>query len=233
MKYNIMDYKLKIIVEEIGEEYKDLLIERIFDDMQENDVDYINPSDLIRLDIATKASLRNDKKVQQKDHILSAVSMIGMGYSSFGLMLMMWSDMRERMHYDSLMLMSFVLTFSGLFVAVFSTLIKTILKSKPNYYKQKGYSIASYEIVNKWKEVEILVRQLTPEENVLPLSIMLKNLKDIKIISEQDIETINRLLSLRNQSVHGSSDNESISPKELRALFIQIDKIISKMKKLV
>lgn len=62
MKYNISDYKLKVIVDELGEEYKDLLIERILGDMHENDADLINPSDLIRLDVATKSNLRIDKK---------------------------------------------------------------------------------------------------------------------------------------------------------------------------
>ena len=45
MKYNISNYRLKGIVEELGEEYKDLLIEHILDDMQEVDADLINPSD--------------------------------------------------------------------------------------------------------------------------------------------------------------------------------------------
>ena len=47
MKYNALDYKLKVIVDELGEEYKDLLIERILDDMHETDADLINPSDLM------------------------------------------------------------------------------------------------------------------------------------------------------------------------------------------
>ena len=60
MKYNISDYRLKVIVDELGEEYKDLLIESILGDMHENDADLINPSDLIRLDVATKSNAFHD-----------------------------------------------------------------------------------------------------------------------------------------------------------------------------
>ena len=44
MKYNVSDNKLKIIIDELGEEYKDLLIERVLDDTHETDADAINPS---------------------------------------------------------------------------------------------------------------------------------------------------------------------------------------------
>ena len=91
MKYNISDYKLKVIVDELGEEYKDLLIERILGDMHENDADLINPSDLIRLDVTTKSNLRIDKRVQRKNRMLSMISLLGIIYALFGLMLMMWS----------------------------------------------------------------------------------------------------------------------------------------------
>lgn len=120
MKYNILDYKLKVIVDELGEEYKDLLIERILGDMHENDADLINPSDLIRLDVTIKSNLRIDKKVQRQNHMFSMISLLGITYALFGLMLMMWSEVRDTIRYDSIMMMSFVLTFMGLFVALFS-----------------------------------------------------------------------------------------------------------------
>lgn len=232
MKYNVSDSKLKGIIDEMGEEYKDLLIEKLLNDMHENDVDLINLSELIQLDITTKSSLREDKKIQQRNYILSSISVIGMLYSLFGLMLMMWSDMKESMHFDALMMMAFVLTFLGLFVSVFSMLLKTVFKFRPKLYQEKSPSTTLYEIINKWKEVELLAYQLTPKEKKLSLSQMIKNLKDIQIISEQDIEVINQLLILRNQIVHCETKDINMSSKEIRTLLIKVDKIISKMKKL-
>lgn len=124
MKYNISDYKLKIIVDELGEEYKDLLIECILGDMHENDADLINPSDLIRLDVTIKSNLRIDRKVQRKNRMLSMISLLGIIYALFGLILMMWGEVRDTIRYDSIMMMSFVLIFLGLFVALFSLIFK-------------------------------------------------------------------------------------------------------------
>ena len=95
MKYNISDYKLKVIINELGEEYKDLLIERILSDMHENDADLINPSDLIRLDVMTKSNLRTDKKVQRQNRMLSMISILGIVYALVGLRLMQWSEVKD------------------------------------------------------------------------------------------------------------------------------------------
>lgn len=233
MKYNISDYKLKVIVDELGEEYKDLLIERILGDMHENDADLINPSDLIRLDVATKSNLRTDKKVQRQNRMLSMISLLGIVYALLGLMLMMWSEVRDTVRYDSIMMMSFVLIFLGLFVALFSLLFKNMGRLRPQYYRGKSHTISPYEVINKWKEIEALVHELTPEEDTLSLSSMVSNLKDTQIISEQDIEIINQLLNIRNQIVHGQDNKYSLSQAELRTILLQADKIISKMKKLV
>lgn len=233
MKYNISDYKLKVIVDELGEEYKDLLIERILGDMHENDADLINPSDLIRLDVTIKSNLRIDKRVQRKNRMLSMISLLGIIYALFGLMLMMWSEVRTTIQYDSVMMMAFILIFMGLFVAMFSLLFKNMIRIRPQYYRGRSHTISPYEVVNKWKEIEALIHELTPEEDTLSLSSMVSNLKDTQIISEQDIKIINQLLNIRNQIVHGQDNKYNLSQEELRSILLQADKLISKMKKIV
>ena len=91
MKYNFSDSKLKVIVDELGEEYKDLLIEQILNDMNEIDADQINPSDLIRLDVTTKSNLRADRKSQRLNRMSTLISLLGVVYAILGLMIMMWS----------------------------------------------------------------------------------------------------------------------------------------------
>lgn len=233
MKYTISDQKLKVIIDELGEEYKDLLVEHILDDMSEMDADLINPSDLIRLDVSTKSSLRTNKKSQRLDRLSSMISLLGVTYALFGLMLMMWSEFRESIQYDLMTTLSFSLIFMGLFLAIFTLLYKNILKTRPKYYRGENRMISLYEIINKWKEIEALVHELTPDEAELSLSSMVKNLWDTKIISEEDVETINCLLNLRNQIVHSPERECKLSQAELRAILMKSDKIIAKMKKLV
>lgn len=146
---------------------------------------------------------------------------------------MMWSEVRDTVRYDSIMTMSFVLIFLGLFVALFSLLFRSMGRLRPQYYRGQSYTISPYEVINKWKEIEALVHELTPEEDTLSLSSMVSNLKDTQIISEQDIEIINQLLNIRNQIVHGQDNKYNLSQAELRTILLQADKIILKMKKLV
>lgn len=232
MKYNLLDNKLKIIINELGEEYKDLLIERILNEMDEIDVDLINPSDLIQLDLFTKSNLRLEKKEQRQNRLLSMISIFGIIYTLLGVILMMWSELKETFRYDSIAMMSIVLMLMGIFITLFSLLFKNMMKIKNQYNKKQSHIIFSYEIINKWKEIEALIHELTPQKDILSLSSMINNLKETKIISDQDIEIINKLLKYRNQIVHGQNNKYDLSQVELRIILLQADRVISKMKKL-
>ena len=233
MKYNISDYKLKVIIDELGEEYKDLLIEQVLNDMNEIDADQINPSDLIRLDVTTKSNLRIDRKSQRLNRMSTLISLLGVIYALFGLMLMMWSELKDTIRYTNIMMISIVLIFLGLFVAIFSLLFKYMNRIRPHNYKNKRFTISSYEIINKWKEIEALINQLTPEKEQLSLSSMVSNLEETKIISKEDTIVINDLLRVRNQIVHNQNKDFNLPQNELRSIFIQIDEVISKMKKII
>nr|WP_300818402.1 hypothetical protein [uncultured Acetatifactor sp.] len=233
MKYSISDYKLKVIIDELGEEYKDLLIEQALNEMNEIDADQINPSDLIRLDVTTKSNLRIDRKSQRLSRMSTLISLLGVIYALFGLMLMMWSELKDTIRYNNIMMISIVLIFLGLFVAIFSLLFKYMNRMRPHYYKNKRFTISSYEIINKWKEIEALINQLTPEKEQLSLSSMVSNLEETKIISKEDTIVINKLLRVRNQIVHKQNKDIDLPQNELRSILIQIDEVISKMKKLV
>ncbi len=233
MKYSISDYKLKVIIDELGEEYKDLLIEQALNEMNEIDADHINPSDLIRLDVTTKSNLRIDRKSQRLSRMSTLISLLGVIYALFGLMLMMWSELKDTIRYNNIMMISIVLIFLGLFVAIFSLLFKYMNRMRPHYYKNKRFTISSYEIINKWKEIEALINQLTPEKEQLSLSSMVSNLEETKIISKEDTIVINKLLRVRNQIVHKQNKDIDLPQNELRSILIQIDEVISKMKKLV
>lgn len=174
------------------------MIERILDDTHETDADSINPSDLIRLDVATKSKFRADKKMKRQNRLYSMISLLGIMYALLGLMIKLLRQFEETVHYDSLTMISFVLIFMGLFVAMFSLLFRNMLGTRHQYYRGQNRTISSYEIINKRKEIEALVHELTPDSEALSLSSMVKNLEDTKIISKQDVEAISQLLKIRN-----------------------------------
>lgn len=233
MKYNIVDNKLKVIVDELGEEYKDLLIEYMLDDMNEAEIDLINPMDLICLDVEVKSNLRMNKRNQQKNKMFSMISILGIAYASLGVALMLWREIQKSIQYDMMTMMSYILIFIGLSVSLYSLMFKNILNLKEKNYKGKKQSIYSYEIVDKWKEIETLIRELTPGDDMISLSTMIENLRMNKIISGKDVEIIKQLLNIRNKIVHINGYGNTLSEKQKRDNLLQANKVITKLRKII
>lgn len=231
MKYTISEQKAKMIIDELGEEYKDMLIERVLEETNEDDVDKISLSDLIRLDIATKALLRSNKRVRNIRKMYSYIASFGLVYVLIGVLLILYSLLDDRTLRDnSLQYISVVFILLGLLTTVFSVMLLK-KKTKSGYTENK--IISEYEIINKWKEIEGLIIQLVPENNKLSLNSMIQQLSDTSIISSEDTEVIKRFLYIRNQAVHMKSTDYTFTQSELKTLFSKTDEIIRKMKKIM
>ena len=220
-----------MIIDELGEEYKDMLIERVLEETNEDDVDKISLSDLIRLDIATKAHLRSNKRVRNIRKMYSYIASFGLVYVLIGVLLILYSLLDDRTLRDnSLQYISVVFILLGLLTTVFSVMLLK-KKTKSGYTENK--IISEYEIINKWKEIEGLIIQLVPENNKLSLNSMIQQLSDTSIISSEDTEVIKRFLYIRNQAVHMKSTDYTFTQSELKTLFSKTDEIIRKMKKIM
>ena len=162
MKYNISDKRKKLIIDELGEEYKDLLIEHILDDLGENDADVINTSDLIRLDVTTKSNLRIGRGLRRKYRVFTMISLMGLLYSLIGVFLLIWSQIGRDSSYE--LKLSYILVFLGLSISIMALLMRTLVNYRP--FKDRGIdrSISSYEIINKWKEMEGLIHDTVFKE---------------------------------------------------------------------
>ena len=66
MKYYISSKKLQLVVNELGEEYKDLLIEKMLDDYQTTDIDSLPISELLKLDVSIKERLVENKQFEKR-----------------------------------------------------------------------------------------------------------------------------------------------------------------------
>lgn len=69
MKYNISNDHINGIVDALGEEYKDLLVEKALAQHGTYDVDQINISTLIKIDEKAKETLYNDERRAKKKSI--------------------------------------------------------------------------------------------------------------------------------------------------------------------
>ena len=231
MKYNISEQNTKMIIDELGEEYKDILIERVLEETDEIDVDRISLSDLVRLDIATKARLRSNKKTRNKRKMYSYIAALGLAYVCIGAFLMLYNSFdNHTLRDNSLELISVFFTIFGFLTTGLSMIL---LKNKSTNLQSENRIISEYEIINKWKEIEVLIVQLMPENNKLSLNAMIKQLSDTSIISSEDGEVIKKILKIRNQVVHMRPTDYTFTQPELEMLFSKSDEIIRKMNRIV
>ena len=232
MKYKLSDNTTKTLLQELGEEYKDLLIEQILKTENKIDVDEINLTDLVNLDIKVKNQIRKESITKRWDFTISALTIVGCLYIFIGLILLVVGVKKETFQFTSYLLFIIILIFLGFFITTISFLSEKGYKNKS---KNNGGNIdtESYEIVNKWKEVEALIRELTPDESSYSLQSMMENLKETNIISDEDFIQIEKLLVLRNQVVHHEKIDSEYSRTKIDTMLCEINKIIRKMSKFV
>lgn len=231
MKYNISNKKLKLIIDELGEEYKDMLITKTLSNLNEIDVDEITPSELIRIDVEIKKRLNNNKNEYKRNRTLSLISLLGLMYAIFGVVMMMFDELDKYMFENPTNMIAILCTIIGLFISLMSLFMKFYpLRPRDD---SSNILLTHYEIISKWKELEAIIIQLTPEENQSTLKKMIDYLEEIKIINTEDCLTINLLLNYRNRLVHSLNEKEVISLKESKDLIKKVDEIIQKLKKLV
>lgn len=231
MKYNISNEKLKLIIDELGEEYKDMLITKTLSSSNEVDVDEIVLSELIRVDIEVKKRLSSDKAEYKRNRTLTLISLLGLMYAMLGVFVMMFGELDEYMFKSTTDMIAILCTAIGLFISMMSI----FMKSFPSrlHGNSTNNSLSHYEILNKWKEIEAIIIQLTPEEKQSTLKKMMDYLEEIKILNAEDRLNINLLLNYRNRLVHSSYEKGELSSKESKELIKKADDIIQKLKLLI
>lgn len=230
MKYNISNKNLASIIDELGEEYKDLLIEKLLSDNNYFDADSISLSELIKLDIHTKASLRNDKK-SKRDKMLSLISLVGILYILFGLLFFIINSLNYSSYKENyITTIAVIISIMGMIVSFLSLVMKSVLNNSPS--KKNNSTLLLYETINKWKEIEALIYQLNPDSEKMSLRTMINNLLQNKIISQEDNDTILKLLKTRNKIVHATTEI-TLSQDELQELIINSNGVIKRLNKII
>lgn len=232
MKYNISNDHINGIVDALGEEYKDLLVEKALAQHGTYDVDQINISTLIKIDEKAKETLYHDERRAKRNRLTAMISILGTVYCLFGLFLLLYHEMRDSFKFDSVEMLPFVTILMGVFAILFSMIMRNVPSIFPLYHRSKDTSKHfNYEIMNVWKQIEGLMVQLTPASEKMTLNDMIEYLVDLKLLSSEDVRSIKKILSLRNLIVHSSGINQDYSSNEIQPLLNDAIKIIKKLQK--
>lgn len=227
MKYEIDNQKIKNVIDELGEEYKDMLIEKIMSDYREYDVNEINLTTLLRHDTRAKAQLSTDERTAKRNRLLSFTTIVGLLYTVIGLGVFLFIEFLSTSMSIELLVAIFSV-FAGLMASLMSLTVKNLplkpLRSKDitKYYNS--------DVVNQWKKIESLLIRLTPVDEDSSLNGMINHLTKLKLLNSDDVSIIKQLLQLRNQIVHSNVRAKEYTANELKTLLSECSKIINKLK---
>ena len=152
MKYILYNKNLKNILNELGNEYKNLLIDNAIKNSSEIDPDNIDISKLIKKDIEIKDILRKTNKVYRLHRMTNILIYISLIYIMIGLILMLWVQAKDRIMLNNTLSIAYIIIIVGCIGAIFALTFREISRiviSKNEYKKASPYII-----LNKWKEIE-------------------------------------------------------------------------------
>ena len=230
MKYIISNKVKRDIINELGEEYKDIIIEKVLADTMEVDVDQVNVAELMRIDVSVKTKIRQEKRVEKRNRLFRITTSIGLLYTVFGFTVFIFRSFERANITDNVTMIGLLLSVFGMVMSALSMLMKTLPVT--TYISRKHYTESDnmYEIINEWKEIEALLKELVPEK-AISYREMANVLVNSNMISTQDADTIIRLLSLRNTIVH--EKEMPLSNYEIRRLLSLSNQVIEKLRRIL
>ena len=233
MKYYITNQKLDSLVNELGEEYKDLLIEKMLNDYQTTDIDNLPLSELLKLDVSIKEHLIQDKQIEKKKQMTTMVSIIGLMYSLLGIFLLFFLFFTYSFSEEPMNMISLILIMMGLIISIYGMLLKKLIINRKPYTSIRNNTNNSYEYISLWKELEGLMIQVSPDNVPSSPSKLIQYLSESNFISSKDEDAIRNLLKLRNEAIHStSSPKQELTQEEYSILVKNIRAIISKLNNL-
>lgn len=203
--------KIEKYLDDLSEEYKELLLKRLLE--TSGSIDNLKVSDLLKIDTEIKKPLMSDyRRRQRKQRILLCA---GLMYAAIGILLLLLFQMIESYSYDTLSLMALIITSLGLFISIFSLLfpINGVIKIQRNDAKnisEDDRVILEYDVVKTWRELEGVASDLYIDRGLLPTQSLISLFLKDNYINESEAEILKDFLKMRNNIVHSMEKNYSL-----------------------
>lgn len=230
MKYEVDNKKVQEILDELGEEYKDLLVKKALQQHGEYDISRINLSTIVKLDEHAKEILYTDELKRKRNNYLLVLTVAGLIYTFIGLVLLMYYEFGESLRLSPIILLAYLCVVIGLLATLLSITIRNLPYST-RFKNRNSSDTFNYDIVNTWKQLEGLLVQLTPAEDDMTLNGMISYLAELKLLTNDDVFTVKELLNLRNQIVHSNTVKKQYKNSEIQTLLGNSSKIVKKLQK--
>ena len=224
--------KIQKYLDELSEEYKELLFKALLE--RSKSIDDISITELLRLDNETKKPLHIDYQRQQRRRRLFITA--GLTYILAGFFMYLFYSIIESDFSTNriIPLISLVISLVGVCVVAFSFILPT---TKMGTYrlsdgsKNETKKLLSYGVITQWRELEGIVNDLAENNNVSTPRSIIEYLLSNSLIDKEESDILREFLKLRNSIVH--STEVKYSTDEIKEASNKVSKIIEKLKKIL
>lgn len=235
MSYYNNNQKLNKYLDELADEYKELLLQKLLENT--SDMENISISELIRIDTKTKEFLRENKANEFKKQRL--LFMTGVAYITLGILVYLFLNLDQKGYIDFPSLFSILISYMGMLIIFMAFLLPYFNKYKSHNKLMNKISnksedkVLEYEIIMTWREFEGIANDLNNNRNMKPIlpGKIIQMLFDEELITLKESEILKKLLKLRNIIVH--SNNSNFSKQELVSILNETKNIIEKLRKIL
>jgi len=228
MKFTTNNDKIDKYLDELADEYKDLLLKALL--YVSPSPDDLSTSELLRLDNEVKKRLVPGYMRQQRK--MKVFFLMGMAYTIFGVLMgasYVFIVNGSFSSIDAIILASVVVAITGLAMSFYASLMIPLLIGGRVGESAKSYdkALIEYEIIKKWQEIEWIEDVLNPEgKNIVPGS-LIRTLRNNRVITEDEEEIIKEFRKVRNDIVHFSGDK--YTTEEMRVIVQRVNVLLRKL----
>lgn len=222
--------KIEKYLEELSEEYKDMLLKRLLE--TSDSIENLSVSELLRIDSEIKKSLilENQKTQYRQRTMISA----GMIYAIMGIVLLMSFEMVDSFKYEGMNLFALVLTFLGFMISLVGLMLpnnKLLSSRRVAKKKQDDKSLLEYKVVKTWRALEGIATDIYTEREALSISSIISMFLEDGYIDIYEAKTLKGFLKMRNSIVHDTDNN--YSQDEILRMLKEAENILIKLTKTV
>lgn len=222
----------KRILEDLVEEYKRKLLwetySRAFKKI-DNQYEKILPEDIF-YGLQREANNEEHRKKRKVELLMETYKVVGIILSLTAIIYFIYSTFEFKLNEGQFL--SIVFAFVGVIITLLSFSITKLYKMRQSKSPERtANDDLRMLFISKWIELESISRRhLSPkyssESEKIPITIILRDLKERQLLDDIDFSKFNYLLKMRNVIVHG---NKEIRTHQILESIKEVDNLIDKL----
>ena len=226
MYKNNNEYKIEKYLDDLAEEYKTLLLNRLLE--VSGNIENLNVCDLLRIDNEIKRPFLSEYRRQLRRKRVFQMS--GVLYAIMGIMFLSICEIIDSVKSEGMVLLSLVITFMGVIMILMSEMYPNkwyYSNQKVSNNSEESRAILEYRVVSAWRELEGFATDIYSENIILPTGSIISSLLNDNYINQKEADFLKDFLKMRNNIVHDINNNYELD--EMRNMLKRVQHIINKL----